>query len=723
MASDADGINAAVQSVTIGTYVRLKPTANEDLIDIEHADYLFNNRNEAGKRTVLHVQVPDSADQGLLLNHTSGKLSFEYDKVFEVDATNQLVFNDVVNDKVLDAFNGISSTVFAYGQTGSGKSYTMMGGSTFNERGIIPLTIERIFDEIRIRQTEGSYTIQCQMTYTEIYKEVIYDLLDFSKANHGSNVESTSPVQILEDENGNMLLNNVNVYDVASEEDALKLFFLGNNNRITGSTAMNSMSSRSHAILTLVLSSQMINNNNQTICINSKINLVDLAGSERMYKMHNSASQINEAKSINLSLHYLEQVVVSLRDRAKSSAKASYHIPYRNSVLTSLLRDSLGGNSKASFVVTLSIEKSNFEETISSLRFGQRCGEIKVDIVSDTKLSAQDQIYLLEDKVKSLQHQLARAEEKLNAIHSNSPGSTEVHTPVTASVSVTTSSKVITAEEKLLCKRHVDELIAAVKTAMEQEVQGVRVLPNGDELLDRLSVRASEVMIFDAQQDFCKKCESMEEHELLETATILYKRLVAATVESERTNRLASTSCDIVDTNTHNENYVNFKPNLMRSSSSSNGSLKVLTRSTSANQAMLQRQNSGSPSSLQRSNSSGSSGSLQRQNSGNPGLLQRSNSSGSPGSLQRQNSGSPGSLQRQNSSPGSLQRQNSNRNRVKRTLDQFHVSSDDIRMLLSGAIFIKYGRFGNSLTQSFTQSLTHAVTYSLTYLLTHSLIL
>ena len=702
MASDADGIAAAVQSVTIGTFVRLKPTANEDLIDIEHADYLFNN-NEAGKRTVLHVQVPDSADQGLLLNHISGKLSFEYDKVFEVDATNQLVFNDVVNDKVLDAFNGISSTVFAYGQTGSGKSYTMMGGSTFNERGIIPLTIERIFDEIKIRQTEGSYTIQCQMTYTEIFKEVIYDLLDFSKANHGNNVESTSPVQILEDENGNMLLNNVNVYDVASEEDALKLFFLGNNNRITGSTAMNSMSSRSHAILTLVLSSQMINNNNQTICINSKINLVDLAGSERMYKMHNSASQINEAKSINLSLHYLEQVVVSLRDRAKSRAKASHHIPYRNSVLTSLLRDSLGGNSKASFVVTLSIEKSNFEETISSLRFGQRCGEIKVEIVSDTKLSAQDQIYLLEDKVKSLQHQLARAEEKLNAIHSNSPGSTVVHTPVTASVSVTTSSKVITAEEKLLCKRHVDELIAAVKTAMEQEVQGVRVLPNGDELLDRLSVRASEVTIFDAQQDFCKKCESMEEHELLETATILYKRLVAATVESERTNRLAFTSCDIVDTNTHNENYVNFKPNLMRSSSSSNGSLKVLTRSTSANQAILQRQNSDSPSSLQRSNSSGSSGLLQRQNSGNPGLLQRSNSSGSPGSLQRQNSGSP----------GSLQRQNSNRNRVKRTLDQFHVSSDDIRMLLSGAIFIKYGRLGNSLSHSLSQSVTHSLTHSL----------
>ena len=685
MTTDVEGVFAAAHNVSIETFVRLKPTDIDDLVAIDHADYLFNNGNQSGKRAVLHVQVPESADQGLLLNHATGKLSFEYDKVFDVDATNQLIFNEVVADKVLDAFNGISSTIFAYGQTGSGKSYTMTGGNTFNERGIIPFTIERIFDEIKTRQMEGVYSIQCQMTYTEIYKEAIYDLLDFTKPNHGNNAESNSPVQILEDETGNMLLNNVNVYDITSEEDALKLFFLGNNNRIVASTAMNAVSSRSHAILTLVLSSQMVNKNNQTICMNSKINLVDLAGSERMYKMQNSASQIKEAKSINLSLHYLEQVVVSLRDRAKSNARST-HIPYRNSVLTSLLRDSLGGNSKASFVVTLSIEKINFEETISSLRFGQRCGEIKVDIVPSTELSAQDQIYLLEDKVKSLQHQLARAEEKLSALSCGLiVDEFQVAGAIPASVS---SSKVISAEEKVACKQRVNELISAVKSALELEIQGMRVLPNGDEILDRLNVRAAEVMIFDAQQDFSKECESMEEYILLETAEVLSRRLMAVTLENERANRLASTSSVFVDTNTHNENYINVKPNLVRSSSTS-GSLKILTRSSSFNQAASS--NSGSPGSLQRSNSA-NPGSLQRSNSATPGSLQRSNSSsgkfsgeGSPGSLQRQNSGSP----------GSLQRQSSNRGRVKRTLDPFHVSSEDLKMLLSGAIFIKYGRFGS----------------------------
>jgi kinesin family protein 6/9 len=166
------------------------------------------------------------------------------------------------------------------GQTGSGKTHTIFGGDSYAERGLIPRTLTLIFDEIKLRQIKNQ-TFKIEISFTEVYKEVVYDLLDMSKRTQ--TVEQWAPVQVLESENG-LVLRNVNVFQVESVEDALNLFFMGNTNRITIATAMNNSSSRSHAVFTIIVKSECIKDGKRVFS-SGKINLVDLAGSERMYKV------------------------------------------------------------------------------------------------------------------------------------------------------------------------------------------------------------------------------------------------------------------------------------------------------------------------------------------------------------------------------------------------------------------------------------------------------
>ncbi len=163
------------------------------------------------------------------------------------------------------------------------KTYTIFGGDNYQERGIIPRTLSTLFNELKARRKQlKSFSFNCQVSFTEIYKETIYDLLDQEKR-HGANLESYPVVQIFEAEEG-IILRNLSVYQVTSEEEALQLFFMGNANRITSSTTMNNASSRSHAVFTIVLETEG-NKDDRTVFTAGKINLVDLAGSERMYKV------------------------------------------------------------------------------------------------------------------------------------------------------------------------------------------------------------------------------------------------------------------------------------------------------------------------------------------------------------------------------------------------------------------------------------------------------
>ena len=229
---------------------------------------------------LLQIKIPDDADPGISHNNSSGILEYEFDKVFDADASQSVIFESVAREKVLDTFNGINSTIFAYGQTGSGKTYTIFGGDTFVDRGLIPRSIAYFFKEIRSRQL-NDFVVKCQVSFTEVYKETVYDLLDKQKKNLP--IEQWTPVQVLEGENG-LTLRNLNVFEVNSEDDALSLFFLGNTNRITSSTVMNEASSRSHAIFTMKIESKGLKDG-KTMFTSGKMNFVDLAGSERIYKV------------------------------------------------------------------------------------------------------------------------------------------------------------------------------------------------------------------------------------------------------------------------------------------------------------------------------------------------------------------------------------------------------------------------------------------------------
>ena len=174
-------------------------------------------------RTILEIDIPLDADPGLLHSNESGKMQFEYDHIFDTNIPQDEIFNVVAKDKVTDALQGINCTIFAYGQTGSGKTYTIFGGESYAERGIIPRTITSLFQEFEARQS-SLLSYRLEMSFSEVYKESVYDLLDPNK--RGTSIEQWTPVQIMESENG-LILRNISVYEVYSEEDALKLFFMG----------------------------------------------------------------------------------------------------------------------------------------------------------------------------------------------------------------------------------------------------------------------------------------------------------------------------------------------------------------------------------------------------------------------------------------------------------------------------------------------------------------
>ena len=183
--------------------------------------------------------------------------------------------------------------------------------------------------------------------------------------------KSDNKLSAVEDGEGGIILNGLSYINCETDEEALELLMLGNMNRQTANTTMNHISSRSHCIFTI-----LINRTDSThSTITSKMHFVDLAGSERTFKKNvsNEDSIISDSKYINLSLTFLEQVIVSIQNN-------SSHIPYRNSLLTSIMRDSLGGNCITSIIANVSVDESNFDETVTTLRFAQRCSQIQNNV-------------------------------------------------------------------------------------------------------------------------------------------------------------------------------------------------------------------------------------------------------------------------------------------------------------------------------------------------------
>ncbi|CAG9324725.1 unnamed protein product [Blepharisma stoltei] len=284
-------------------------------------------------------------------------LRFNFDHIFTPASKQIDVYKIAAIPTVEAVMQGFNGTVFAYGQTSSGKTFTMTGVLSDPElMGIIPRMVGTVFE--KISTADASVEFSVKVAYAEIYMEKIKDLLDPSKTD----------LKIREDKTRGIYIEDLTDRYVGSEEEVYDLMKVGTDNREVGYTHMNAGSSRSHSIFIITITQT----NAQSFSTKSgRLFLVDLAGSEKIAKTGAEGKRLEEAKMINKSLTALGQVINALTD-GKST-----HVPYRDSKLTRVLQDSLGGNAKTSLIITCSPSPYNEDETVSTLRFGIRAKSIK----------------------------------------------------------------------------------------------------------------------------------------------------------------------------------------------------------------------------------------------------------------------------------------------------------------------------------------------------------
>lgn len=299
--------------------------------------------------------------------------SFAFDHCFwSMDESNnkyasqEKVYNCLGADVLLNAFEGYNACIFAYGQTGSGKTFTMMGSQ--NQTGLIPRLCDELFDKISKNEDEN-ITNKVEVSYIEIYNEKVRDLL-CPRGNHAT-------LRVREHKILGPYVEGLTKLVVSSFKDIETLMIEGNKSRTVAATNMNTESSRSHAVFNIVLTRNEYDKETESVGEKvSKLSLVDLAGSERASKSGAEGERLKEGSNINRSLVTLGQVISSLADQSGGKGKKALHVPYRDSILTWLLKDNLGGNSKTVMVATISPAADNYEETLSTLRYADRAKRI-----------------------------------------------------------------------------------------------------------------------------------------------------------------------------------------------------------------------------------------------------------------------------------------------------------------------------------------------------------
>ncbi|CAL1547858.1 unnamed protein product [Lymnaea stagnalis] len=409
----------------IKTYARLKPSKKA------YPGY------EIGKN-VLTVHIPDNKDFLIQGPQQAIRSNLSYDivftDIFRPEATQEAVFDGVAKDIIQNFLNGYNGTIFAYGQTGTGKTYTVEGNtSRYSTRGLATRALSMIYQQLENRTDEH---ISVYLSYLEIYQEVAYDLLN-PAARSSLPVAPFAKVTVVEGPRGSCILRGLSLHLAANEEIAQMLLLQGQANRKVAETPVNQRSSRSHAVFTVYL---QVRKHDSEVLVNSKLHLVDLAGSERVSKTGVDGQQLTEAKSINLSLHHLETVIIALQsDRTNTPSSSSTgerskgdnpptvsrsntsftsgpssdgsrpfkFVPYRNSLLTMVLKDSLGGNCLTAMIATISLEPENLGESISTCRFAQRVARIANNARRNEEVDDKTLIKRLKHKVAYLENQVA----------------------------------------------------------------------------------------------------------------------------------------------------------------------------------------------------------------------------------------------------------------------------------------------------------------------------
>nr|XP_020463655.1 kinesin-like protein KIF3B [Monopterus albus] len=327
--------------------VRCRPFSRREGVECENILEIDDKR---GQITVRNPKAPPDEPMKV----------FTFDSVYGWDSKQSDIYDDAVRPLVESVLQGFNGTIFAYGQTGTGKTYTMQGLSNDPERsGVIPNSFKHIFTQISRTQNQ-KYLVRS--SYLEIYQEEIRDLLC---------KDNNKKLELKENPEFGVYVKDLSSVVTKNATEIEHVMSIGNQSRSVGFTNMNEHSSRSHAIFVITVECSEVGPDGEDHIRVGKLNMVDLAGSERQSKTGAKGKRLKEAAKINLSLSALGNVISALAD-GKST-----HVPYRDSKLTRLLQDSLGGNAKTVMIATVGPSHKNFDESLSTLRYANRAKNIK----------------------------------------------------------------------------------------------------------------------------------------------------------------------------------------------------------------------------------------------------------------------------------------------------------------------------------------------------------